>query len=275
MGNLKFVIALALLGGALVLGYGLWPTTLRQQATPAQARVDQTRNPATGSEQAQNSARQTTLRTMPPQPTAEASAPSPDPISEVSLTSTARSPSREPEATTSAAPEPPADGYAQVAQIAPDLPAGIDTNRATDLFVDQIAALQAHGPQTNDIGPSVRALRRRFADENSDPWWSAQATTAVHDAITAWYAELPEEVRYHLALIAVECRASLCEILAAADDPDSSGDRINAGQDWQVVADTWPQTEWWHDLGFVDITKQTSTRDGYLLYMIYLVRHPR
>ena len=273
MENRKFIIVLALLGGAIVLGYGLWPTAPGPQPVSAQSSADQTRNSVTGSEPAQDSARQTTLRAMPAQPATEASAPTPHPTAQTSLPPAVDTFRRV--GSDRAGSRTPAAGHTQATQIALESSAAIDTDLATDLLVDQIAALQAQGPQSGDTGPSVWALRRRFASEKADPEWAAQATAAVHDAIDAWYAGLPEKVRYHLALIAVDCRTSLCEILAVADDPDSAGDRINAGQDWQFVAKTWPQATWWSGLGFVDITTQTRTRDGYLLYMIYLARRAR
>jgi hypothetical protein len=76
-----------------------------------------------------------------------------------------------------------------------------------------------------------------------------------------------------MALIHVECRATLCQILAADDAPSSQSDRAEASQEWQQAFATLPQQPWWASLGFVDYQAMVANDpSGYLLYQAYLRR---
>ena len=81
-------------------------------------------------------------------------------------------------------------------------------------------------------------------------------------------------MRQHVEIIHVECRVTLCQILAADNDLGTQNERAQASQEWQQAIATLPQQPWWHELGFVDLVTAVNSDEesGFLLYQTYLRR---
>ena len=153
-------------------------------------------------------------------------------------------------------------------------PPEIDTDHATDLLADMIAREEAASDGDHLPNAVVQTLRK-FDQESADANWSENAGQKVEAALDAWIGALPEDAQAHLALIHVECRETLCQVLAADNDPGSADERSKAGQEWQQAIGSLPQQPWWHELGFVDFNTQVSSADEHTLYMSYLLRESK
>jgi hypothetical protein len=150
-------------------------------------------------------------------------------------------------------------------------PPAIDTDHATDLLADMIAR-QETASDSDHLPNSVVQTLKKFDQESADANWSENAEQHIETALDAWIGALPEDAQAHLALIHVECRESLCQVLAADNDPESESERSQAGHEWQQAIDSLSQQPWWHELGFVDHVTQVSGADGHTLYMSFLLR---
>ncbi|HET7924338.1 MAG TPA: hypothetical protein VFL30_05530 [Rhodanobacteraceae bacterium] len=172
------------------------------------------------------------------------------------------------------ADEPPADGADESGEDSEPEDSGpppIDTDHATDLLADMIARQETESEGDHLPNTAVQTLKK-FNDESADANWSENAEQHIEAALDAWIGALPEDAQAHLALIHVECRESLCQVLAADNDPGSESERSQAGHDWQQAVSSLTQQPWWHELGFVDLTTQVSGADGHTLYMSFLLR---
>lgn len=169
------------------------------------------------------------------------------------------------------APEPvPAEGEA-VAEEEPPATPPADPDRAADLFADLLAEQEAE-PEKDRLPNTARDLWKRFDEEKADEDWSAAATPKLQDSLDRWVGELPEGTGDHIALVHVECRASLCQVLAADNDLSGQGARAQSGQEWQQAIAGLRGQPWWSESGFTDMTTQVVTTDGYVLYTTYLLR---
>lgn len=164
-----------------------------------------------------------------------------------------------------ATPAPPAE-EAAVAKTPP-----IDANHATELFADLLAQ-QDGEPAEDHADDPARALWKRYDGEQPDAAWAPAAAAHVEGALDAWLDALPEEAGDHLALVRVECRATLCQVLAADNDMAGRATRADAGQEWQQAIAALRAQPWWSESGFGDATVQVLSRDGYELYAAYLPR---
>lgn len=153
-------------------------------------------------------------------------------------------------------------------------PPDIDTDHATDLLADMIAREEAASDGDHLPNAVVQTLKK-FDQESADANWSENAEQKVEASLDAWIGALPEDAQAHLALIHVECRETLCQVLAADNDPGSQEERSAAGHEWQQAVGSLPQQPWWHELGFVDLNTQVSSADEHTLYMSYLLREPK
>lgn len=207
--------------------------------------------------------------------------PAPPPVAAQTPPATPPEPEQKPE---SAAKDEPAEGSnadADTAETPADDdtpaeddsgPAPIDADRAADLMADWIASQEAEGA---DDPEKIDHALRTFDDEGAgDPDWSASAEKKIETVLDEWLAGLPEEIRQHVELLRVECRITLCQILAADNDPSPVDERQQHAQEWQQAMLLLPQQPWWHELGFVDLTTtmRGNTENGYLLYQTYLIR---
>ena len=138
-------------------------------------------------------------------------------------------------------------------------PPPIDSDQAADLLADLIARQEA---ATDESGvPNVTAQTwKKFDQEQADPEWSEPTTQQIEQTLDQWIAGLPDDVRDHIAVIHVECRATLCQILAADNDIDTQNERAQAGQEWQQAIASLPGQPWWNELGFVDASTQVTPR---------------
>lgn len=153
-------------------------------------------------------------------------------------------------------------------------PPEIDTDHATDLLADMIAREEAASDGDHLPNAVVQTLKK-FDQESADANWSENAEQHIESTLDAWIGALPEDAQAHLALIHVECRETLCQVLAADNDPGSQAERSSANQEWQQAISSLPRQPWWHELGFVDLSTQVSGADEHTLYMSYLLRETK
>ncbi|HEY0180398.1 MAG TPA: hypothetical protein VGC30_12330 [Dokdonella sp.] len=201
-------------------------------------------------------------------PPAPVAAP-PPPLAEATATPSESAPA--PPATDDAEPAPaaaPADSDAP-AETPATPPA--DPDRATDLFAALLAEQEAE-PEQGRLPDPARDLWKRFDGEQKDGAWSAPAEAHLQNALDEWLDGLPEGMGDHLALVHVECRATLCQVLAADNDLAGQGARAESGQEWQQAVAALRGQPWWSESGFTDMTTQVTARDGYMLYTSYLLR---
>ena len=171
----------------------------------------------------------------------------------------------------SAAPEPePAADEEEPAEEDTGPPA-IDVDRAADLLADLIARQEAAANE-NEAAAGTAQTWQTFDKEQGDPAWSEPTTEQIEAALDQWLAALPEEIQAHIAVVHIECRATLCQILAADNDIETQNERAQAGQEWQQAIASLPSQAWWNELGFVDLSTQVVTTDENTLYMTYLRR---
>ena len=152
-------------------------------------------------------------------------------------------------------------------------PPPLDANQAADLLADWLARQEAEG--ADDANKSDPVLGRFDGEKaEGDPDWSAQAKQHIEATLNEWLANLPDEIRDHVQLISVECRETLCQILAADNDPESQVTRSAHSQEWQQAVGLLPQQPWWAELGFGDMRSSMITNDehDYLLYQTYVLR---
>jgi hypothetical protein len=178
----------------------------------------------------------------------------------------------------------PADGGEEAAPVAPAAapepeqePPGIppaDPEKAADLFADILAKQETEPSGPNALPNPARDLWKKFGEEKADDAWSPAATGQLQDSLDEWIDGLPDGTGDHVALVHVECRATLCQVLAADNDLAGQSSRADAGQEWQQAIAQMRSQPWWNDSGFTDMTTQITSSDGYTLYITYLL-HPQ
>lgn len=152
-------------------------------------------------------------------------------------------------------------------------PPPLDANHAADLLADWLARQEAEGK--DDPNKSDPVLGKFDGEKTEgDPDWSAKAKQNIEATLNEWLANLPDEIHDHVQLISVECRETMCQILAADNDPETQATRGEHAQEWQQAVALLPQQPWWGDLGFGDLRTSVITNDeqGYLLYQTYALR---
>jgi hypothetical protein len=197
----------------------------------------------------------------PPEP-----APAPEPVAApphveapppVAVAETPPAPDPEPEA-------PPAEGAKEVVPAA-------DPDKAADLFADLLTKQDTESDE-NKLPNPARDLWKRFDKETQDADWAAAAAKHLQDTLEEWIDALPEEAGDHVVLVHVECRATLCQVLAADNDIAGQGARAEVSQEWQQVIAGLRNQSWWGESGFTDMTTQVTSSEGYVLYTTYLLR---
>lgn len=147
-----------------------------------------------------------------------------------------------------------------------------DPDKAADLFADQLAKQESE-PEEGRLPNPARDLWKRFDKEQKDDSWSGAATDHLQDALDAWIDDLPDDMGGHVALVHVECRATLCQILAADNDLNGQSNRAESSQEWQQAIASLREQPWWSETGFSDMTTQVTSSDGYTLYTTYILRN--
>ncbi len=179
------------------------------------------------------------VETVPPKPTEVPTAPA-------ASTAPPRAETVEPPATTEPPPDsatssdPGADANAEDATPADSDatddedsgPEGIDTGRAADLMAEMIAKLETPDDE-HRLPNGMTDLLKQFDQESADAEWAEAMEQQIEAKLGEWMGRLPEEAQSHMALLTVQCRATLCQVLAADNDPDSADARAEAGQEWQ------------------------------------------
>lgn len=156
------------------------------------------------------------------------------------------------------------------AEEAPATPPA-DPDKAADLFADLLAKQESE-PEEGHLPNPARDLWKRFQNEQKDDAWSAAATDHLQDALDAWIDDLPEDMGGHVALVHVECRATLCQVLAGDNDLNGQSNRAESSQEWQQAIASLREQPWWAETGFSDMTTQVTSSDGYTLYTTYILR---
>jgi len=155
----------------------------------------------------------------------------------------------------------------------------IDVDHAADLLADWIAREDTAAGESADAtadapaNPAQQAWKT-FDQEKADPQWSEASAQQIEATLDQWLAALPDEVKQHIDVVHVECRETLCQILAADNDGATQAERAQSGQEWQQAIATLPQQPWWTEFGFVDLVTMVAGSDenGYVLYQSYLRR---
>jgi hypothetical protein len=150
-------------------------------------------------------------------------------------------------------------------------PPDIDTDHATDLLADLIAREES-ATDGDHLPNAVTQTLKKFDQESADANWSESAEQHIEATLDEWIGALPQDDQAHFALIHVECRATLCQVLAADNDPDGADARAKDGHEWQQALASLGNQPWWEQLGFVDMNTQVSSADNHALYMSYLMR---
>jgi len=210
----------------------------------------------------------------PPPPEVDHSPPPPPPQEPVK-----EAPPPEPPKPTAAPPkqEPPPEEAAASEETAADEPPArepIDSDHAADLLADVIAKQEAED-DPNGLPNSAAEAWKKFDQETNDPEWSDKSSKQLEEVLQQWIDALPEDVRGHFALVHVECRTTLCQILAADNDEETQSERSQSGQEWQQAVGTLPSQPWWHELGFANFFTMVTSKDGTLLYITYILREPK
>jgi len=204
----------------------------------------------------------------PPAPVETSPPPAPAPVDTPKSKETVAA---EPVSPSAEAPaEPPADAEEVPSDEESGVPT-IDPDHAADLLADVIARQEAESTDEGEPDGGAQAWNK-FDQEEADQAWSEPTTQQIEAALDQWLNGLPEEIGEHIAVVHVECRTTLCQILAADNDVDSQNVRAQAGQEWQQAIASLPSQPWWNELGFVDFVTQVTTGDHHTLYISYLRR---
>jgi hypothetical protein len=149
----------------------------------------------------------------------------------------------------------------------------LDVDHAADLLADWMAKDDVAGGDDAALPPSTQALKT-FDQEQADPEWSAPTAQQIEAALHQWLDALPDDVRDHVDVIHVECRLTLCQILAAENEVAAPGEQSQPPQEWLQAIETLPHQSWWSEFGFVDFSTAVNriSADGYFLYQTYLRR---
>jgi type IV secretory pathway VirB10-like protein len=168
------------------------------------------------------------------------------------------------------APDEPADDEGADDEGPPPL----DANHAADLLADWLGRQEAEGEDNAEKGGDPMLGKFDGEKAEGDPDWSAKAKQSIEATLNEWLANLPDEIHDHVALISVECRETMCQILAADNDPATQVTRGESAQEWQQAIGSLTQQPWWNELGFADLHSSMITNDDhtYLLYQTYVLR---
>ena len=147
-----------------------------------------------------------------------------------------------------------------------------DAHRAADLMADWMAKQDVAAGDGSAPVPSSKSLKA-FDEEQADAEWSAAAQRQIEATLNQWLDALPDDVSGNLDMIHVECRQTLCQILAAETSIVPEGHAAYE-QQWIQGIDTLARQPWFTELGFVDVTTAVDhdTESGYFLYQVYLRR---
>ena len=252
MRNRRILILVAAIAVALAWLYFVYPAA----RTPAPARV-------------------AAAPTPPPAPPVAATPPVDVPAAptEPAPADSATRPKRAPESSAAAddAGEPVAPAQTPEPEQETPVTPPADPEKAADLFADQLAKQEAESGE-NQLPNPARDLWKRFDQEKADDTWSPASTDQLQGSLDEWIDGLPDGTGDHVALVHVECRATLCQILAADNDLANQSSRAEAGQEWQQAIANLQGQPWWSQMGFTDMTTQVTSNDGYVLYTTYLLR---
>lgn len=150
----------------------------------------------------------------------------------------------------------------------------IDPSRAADLFAERLVKLE--DIDAIDNGSDLLAAReyRKFKSQPTDDAHAREITPALRRYVEDWVAQLPLEQQSQIALVNVECRASLCQILLAQQATNLNADAIQARKaaatGLQQLLFASPQEPSWSQLHLAFVSSQVLRQNDYLFYTFYL-----
>lgn len=147
-------------------------------------------------------------------------------------------------------------------------PAPIDAQHATDLFATLLAQQETSSDESDAMAPTWQLFR----EESMDASWAPVLADEIRRSLRHWIDTLPESVRPHVAIVNVECRTTLCQILIADNGLDTLELRGAMAQDWMQGSNFLFGEPWWNEGGFIGKSMQTTFRDGHALIVTYLTR---
>lgn len=167
-------------------------------------------------------------------------------------------------------PQIPVAPLAEPSNEPPPLPppGPIDSGHAADLFAGLLAAQESAEGEAE----SAPALWRRFSAERADEAWASVLTPEITQSVQEWIDTLPESVRDHVAVVRVDCRATLCQILVADNDPATLEMRAALRQEWARSSDVLLAAPWWQEAGLNGLSQQAMRSGDYTLTVTYLLR---
>ena len=245
--NVAFGVIVALVCAAL--GWW-WRGAAAPKHRPAAAVHTPTANTRSASSNATSDDARTVQGHEPQQPTSHAHAGRPATIA-----------AREPTAI------PP--GHAAVQDASP-----IDVDHVADLFSERLAKLE--DIDTLDDGNDLQAARqyRTFKSQSASDAHAQEVTQALREHVEDWLAQFPPERQDHIALVDVECKGSLCQILLGQNAMNFSGTTQQSGGSAGISPEellyALNRAPWWADLHLTLAYEEMHPRKNYALYTLYL-----
>jgi len=149
----------------------------------------------------------------------------------------------------------------------------IDVGHAADLLADWMAKQDVAASDDDASQVNTKALKT-FDQEEADPDWSAKTAQQIEATLDQWLDALPDDVRDHLDLIHVECRQTMCQILAAENEIPAADGQATQAQLWLQGLKTLEGQPLWNELGFTGMSTAASRDEasGYFLFQTYMSR---
>lgn len=163
----------------------------------------------------------------------------------------------------------PADDHVEPSGRNPDQNQTV-TSIATS--AELLQALLDDPPEVPGKLPSMaRLLHGEMKDEPGDAQWAAAAKAQLLQYISAASPELLQRVEFP----PVECRTTLCEVLAVTRYGLSDSEADYVVRNWQQLMDDAVKQPWWFQLGFVDFqTTMQMSPDRRSMFVTHLSRSP-
>ena len=137
------------------------------------------------------------------------------------------------------------------------------TPASKDLFTNMFSHSGAKG---NAAPNAQEIMHEKFEAEPVDPNWSANVEPSIKDQFDNHPSSQTVDI------VSIECRSTICEILAAAKSPAQSQ---QASEQVQETIYTSPRQSWWTAYGLVDVvTAMTLGDDGRMLVVTYFTKNP-
>ena len=125
---------------------------------------------------------------------------------------------------------------------------------------------KAAGTSAHSSRSVAEIMHEKFEAEPVDPSWSANIEANAKDFFDKQPSSQTSDT------VSIECRSTICEILAVAKSRAMSA---QASEQLQKTIYTSPRQSWWTAYGLVDIvTAMTLSDDGLTLVATYFTKNP-